>query len=166
MLIKIKSVTFCTCMKIWINSKKSLVALLHSDGHVRKKTHLAQSLSQLVPGVPFPYHKLPKDTHYICRHSVSSSYDKCINIRTIAFPKNTASRNSDGWHLCRQDFIQLLWLALCSQQRNKWSIFSFSCETLACIVKKARKMVLNQHVSPLFLFLLWPHISIQFAAIH
>lgn len=29
----------------------------------------------------------------------------------MAFPKNTASRNSDGWHLCRQDFIQLLWLS-------------------------------------------------------
>lgn len=33
----------------------------------------------------------------------------------MAFPKNTASRNSDGWHLCRQDFIQLLWL---SQSKN------------------------------------------------
>uniref|UniRef100_A0A224YCH3 Uncharacterized protein n=1 Tax=Rhipicephalus zambeziensis TaxID=60191 RepID=A0A224YCH3_9ACAR len=71
--------------------------------------------------------QLPNDTYYICRHLVSSNYDKCINIRTIAFPKNTASRNSDGWHLCRQDFIQLLWLALPSQRKEQrvFSLFIF-----------------------------------------
>lgn len=106
---------------------------------MRKETRLAQGLGQLVPGVPFSYHKLPKDTYYICRHLLSSNHDKCINIRTTALPKNTASRNSDGWHLCRQDFIQLLWLALLSQRKRQMtSFFHFDAETSACFIRKKK----------------------------
>lgn len=124
---------------LWIKSLRMCFAsLLQQDGNMRKKMFLAQSLGQLVPGVPFSYHNFPKDTHYICRHLLSSNYDECINIKTIAFPKNTASRNSDGWHLCRQDFIQLLWLA---SGKNKWEFspfFPLHFYALVCFIKKKK----------------------------
>lgn len=134
-------------------SRQCFALFLHWDGNVRKKMRLARGLGQLVPGVLFSYHKLPNDTQYICRHLLSSNYDKCINIRTIAFPKNTASRNSDGWHLCRQDFIQLLWLALPSQRKEQkildlFFFFAFT-QTLICFINKkktiAKQKVLNQY---------------------
>lgn len=47
--------------------------------------------------------RLPK--HATHTFKTLSDDGKCINIvRTNISQKNTASRDSDGWHLCRQDF--------------------------------------------------------------
>lgn len=141
-LIKLKSIPFCMCTSFWINIQK-LLPRFFTGTATWERRHVWHRAS-----ASWCQERLSRTTsclrtHYICRHLVSSNHDKCINIRTTALPKNTASRNSDGWHLCRQDFIQLLWLALLSQRKKQMAsffFFHFDAETSACFIK-GKKML-------------------------